>query len=277
MPKSLASLRLNYSYHDGTTALRHEHSGPLRVLKSLYPEGAAVCHNVMIHPPSGLVGGDELDVQIQLQEGAHALITTPGAARFFASKSLTATQRTHAQLAPHSKLEWFPMESLAYNDCLGVNQTVFDLAPESALMAWDILSLGLPHAQLPFVSGQFLQHLEIKDLWLDKGSIKASDQRLLRSPLGLSGKSCLATLVLASGSELPKAQMELALELARALATEAPSPTKMGVSAPHARMIVVRSLGEQVEPCMRIFQKIRASWRKEIWGMESDAPRIWRT
>jgi len=119
MPKSLASLRLNYSYHDGTTALRHEHSGPLRVLKSLYPEGAAVCHNVMIHPPSGLVGGDELDVQIQLQEGAHALITTPGAARFFASKLLTATQRTRAQLAPHSKLEWFPMESLAYNDCLG--------------------------------------------------------------------------------------------------------------------------------------------------------------
>jgi len=277
MPKSLASLRLNYSHHDGTTSLRHEHSGPLRVLKSLYPEGTSICHNILIHPPSGLVGGDELDIQIQLQAGAHALITTPGAARFFASNSLPATQRTLAQLAPQSKLEWLPMESLAYNGCLGVNQTTFELAPESALMAWDILSLGLPHAQLPFQSGRFLQHLEIKDLWLDKGTIEASDQRLLRSPLGLNGKSCLATMVLASGSNFAKSKKDLALELAREICGQAPSTTKMGVSAPHDRLVVVRSLSDQVEPCMQIFQKIRSSWRNQIWDVASDTPRIWHT
>jgi len=277
MPKSLASLRLNYSHHEGTTTLRHDHAGPLRVLKSLYPEGASICHNILIHPPSGLVGGDELDIQIQLQSGAHALITTPGAARFFASQSLPALQKTHAQVGSKAKLEWLPMESLAYNDCKGVNQTIFELAPESDLMAWDILSLGLPHAQLPFEKGRFLQHFEIKDLWLDKGAIQADDQRLMTSPLGLNGKSCLATMVLASGSSFSKAKKELALALAREITGQAPKHTKMGVSAPHERLIVVRSLSDQVEPCMQIFQKIRSSWRNQIWDTASDTPRIWHT
>ena len=171
MPHSLATLNLNYSAEQGKTLLRHAHSGPLRVLKSLYPEGPGICHNILIHPPSGLVGGDVLDIQIALTEGAHALITTPGAARFFASKEHPALQKTQAKLENHARLEWLPMETLAYSACLGTNQTCFELGQESMLMAWDLLSLGLPHAKMPFLEGQFSQHFEIKNLWLDKGTV----------------------------------------------------------------------------------------------------------
>jgi len=277
MPKSLASLKLNYSFEEGSTVLRHEHSGPLRVLKSLYPEGKHICHNILIHPPSGLVGGDVLDIQIQLGAGAHALITTPGAARFFASQTLPAKQQTVAQLGAQSRLEWLPMESLAYDACLGLNETIFELAPESLLMAWDLVSLGLPHANLPFRQGRFFQHLEIKGLWLDKGVMDASDQRLLTSPLGLQGKTCLASMVLASGSKFERPQKDQAVELARQACEEAPPSLKIGVSSPHERLVVVRALSDQVEPCMRVFQKIRAAWRQELWGQQSSAPRIWNT
>ena len=277
MPHSLATLKLNYSLEEDCTVLRHAHSGPLRVLKSLYPESKSICHNILIHPPSGLVGGDVLDIEIKVAQGAHALITTPGAARFFASNEHTATQKTHAKLAKHARLEWLPMEALAYSGCLGANQTRFELAEESMLIAWDILSLGLPHAKQPFLAGQFSQHFEIKNEWLDKGLIKASDERLLKSPVGLNGKSCLASLVMASGTPLSKALKEHAIEVTRSICDSQKDAVTMGVSSPSERLMVVRSLSDQVEPCMQIFQKIRLAWRSEIWHISSNTPRIWHT
>ena len=277
MPHSIASLHLNYALEDHCTVLRHAHSGPLRVLKSLYPEGKGICHNILIHPPSGLVGGDLLDVQIQVAQGAHALITTPGAARFFASKEHTAKQKTRAVLSKHARLEWLPMETLAYSGCLGANETIFELAEESMLIARDVLSLGLPHAHQAFLAGQFSQHLEVSHHWLDKGLIQASDQRLLNSALGLNGKSCVASMVLASGTPLDKVIKDRAIDLARELCHSQKEGINMGVSSPSEHLIVVRSLSDQVEPCMQVFQKIRMAWRTEVWQTATNTPRIWHT
>ena len=37
------------------------------------------CHNVLVHPPGSLVGGDTLSIQLHARAGAHGLVTTPGA------------------------------------------------------------------------------------------------------------------------------------------------------------------------------------------------------
>ena len=145
-----AKLTLDYSVEDQRCVARHVHEGPLRVLKALYPEGDRVCHHVLVHPPSGLVGGDELHIRLNVQTGAHALITTPGATRFYGSAGLTARQLVHAHVAANATLEWLPLEALAYNRCHAHNQAVFHLAPGSRLIAWDVTALGLPHADQPF-------------------------------------------------------------------------------------------------------------------------------
>ena len=172
-----AKLRLDYSLERQRTVARYTHEGPLRILQSLYPEGDAVCHNVLIHPPGGLVGGDTLALDIRVGAGAHGLITTPGATRFYRSLGASAVQSTQISLSDQARLEWLPLENLCHNDCRAENRLMLDLAPGSEVLGWDITALGLPHAQQAFERGSFLQHLEAPGVWLERGEMRATDHR----------------------------------------------------------------------------------------------------
>jgi len=88
-----AQLSLGFALHDGVSRLvERRHSGPLRVQKALYPEGGAVCHAIIVHPPGGVVGGDQLAVQATVGEGAHAFLTSPGAAKWYRANGHVSAQ-----------------------------------------------------------------------------------------------------------------------------------------------------------------------------------------
>lgn len=271
----LAQLNVDYSVENQRCVARHVHEGPLRILKSLYPEGDAVCHNILVHPPSGLVGGDALQIHLNLQAHAHALITTPGATRFYGSNRLTASQHVTAHLADHARLEWLPLEALAYSGCKAHNQVVFKMNTHSQLMAWDITALGLPHADQPFVKGQFQQHLAIDGVWLERACIRAEDTRLLQSPLGLNGHTCQATLVFAQGSAMSEEDRSQVIQIARDVCESHVLRLQAGVSSPDAQLVVVRVLSDQVEPAMDLLKRIWLQWRHQLWHMPAVAPRIW--
>ena len=88
-----ARLSLGFACLDGRTVLsERDHDGPLVVQKLLYPEGGAVCHAIVVHPPGGIAGDDELTLQARTGEGAAALLTTPGAAKWYRSAGPRAKQ-----------------------------------------------------------------------------------------------------------------------------------------------------------------------------------------
>jgi urease accessory protein len=270
-----ARLQLDYALESGRSVARHLHDGPLRILQSLYPEGDRICHNVLVHPPSGLVGGDTLDMQVTVGTGAHGLVTTPGATRFYRSEAGLATQQVHAHLQDGARLEWLPLEALAYSGCDALNQARFELAPTAELMTWDITALGLPHAQQPFERGTFRQHLEIPGVWLERGTITAADERLMNSPLGLAGQRCMATLVFAAGSAIAADRAEAALEAARAAIEASPLLLQAGATQPHPQVIVLRVLAPVVEPAMQLLRPVWAAWRQALWGLPGNVPRLW--
>lgn len=270
-----AQLKLQYSREGGRTVARHVHEGPLRILQTLYPEGDAIAHNVVVHPPSGIVGGDTLDIEVHAAEGTHAFLTTPGAARFYRSDGEVAVQRARLRADAGARLEWLPMEALAYSGCIAENHIVLNLAPGAEAIGWDIAALGLPAAEQPFTRGSLLQHLELEGHWLERGCIDASDARLMDGPIGLAGRRSLATLFFACGADIDAARRERALETANEAISMAGAGIIAGATAPGPRVIVVRVLSDVVEPAMALLKNIHAAWRPALWGLPAIAPRLW--
>jgi urease accessory protein len=270
-----AKLQLHYT-HDGlTTSALDRHEGPLRVLQRLYPEGPGICHHVLVHPPGGIVGGDVLALEARLDSGCHALITTPGATRFYRSAGDSSTQSVRATLAEGARLEWLPMETIAYSACQAHNQLRFDLAPGAEMIGWDLLALGLPAAGQAFERGRFVQQLELPGVWLERGCIDAADARLLDSPLGWAGRRVLATMWFAAGSALQPARRDTLLDGARAAV--AARSAQAGATAPHERVVVLRALADRVEPAMQLLKQVWAAWRGTAWELPATPPRLWRT
>jgi urease accessory protein len=264
------------------------HDGPLRVLAALRPEGLLICHSVIVHPPGGIAGGDRLDLRLTLGDGAHALLTTPGATRFYRSAGESATQSVQARLADGARLEWLPLETLVYPGALAESRASFELAPGAEMIGREIVALGLPTAGQHFHRGSFTQHLELPGVWLERGTLDAKDRTLLDSPLGLGRRRVLATLWFSAGSPIGPQRREALLDAARSESgPDGPVPlpypaddlasTVHGSTSPHERLVVLRVLAWRVEPAMELLNRVWAQWRQLAWNLPACAPRVWQT
>lgn len=302
-PGWLGRLDLRYWREDARTVALDRHEGPLRVLQRLYPEGESICHHVLVHPPGGVAGGDILQLRADLAAGTHAVITTPGATRFYRSGGRTALQHARLKLASGARAEWLPLENLAFSGCDAENRTEVELAPGAEIIGWDVLALGLPASDAAFESGRFTQHLALRltqtaaahtapdalgnawatdghqgqPQWLERGSINANDASLLNSALGWGGRRVLGTAWWATGDAMTTARRQAFVEAARGSAEAPGLEGWTGVTSPMPNAVVARVLGHRVEPAMQWLCAVRAAWRRLAWGLDPQPPRVWRT
>ena len=270
-------LTLRYRRDGERTIVHDRHTGPLRVLQSLYPESPAVCHNVIVHPPGGIVGGDVLAIDLEMAADSRALITTPGAARFYRSAGERALQHAQARLDAGARLEWLPLETICHRSCQAENRMRFTMAPGAEMIGWDVLALGLPASGERFDRGTYTQSIELPGVWLERGVIDGEDTRLLDSPLGLAGNRAMATMWFAAGSPIDSARRDRLLDAARAAAAGHELEKLCGVTAPQSRCVVLRVLAPRVEPAMNLLVSVWKAWREVAWSMAPSAPRVWRT
>ncbi len=247
------------------------------MLKALYPEGDGICHHVLVHPPGGIAGGDHLDIAVDVGADAHALITSAGAARFYRSDDKPAAQIARLHVQQDARLEWLPLETIAFPGCHASNQVHFDLAPGAQCLGWDLLALGLPAADQAFDSGSIEQQLHWPGVWLERGRIAADDTRLQTSPLGLAGQRALGTVWFASHTPWPEAQRDALLDSARDLAAASELAGVAGATAIDPRLVLLRVLAPRVEPLFGLMSQVRAAWRLQAWQMHAATPRVWRT
>lgn len=274
-----ARLNLDYRAEPATGGTRADfrHDGPLRVLKTLFPEGPEVCHTVIVHPPGGIVGGDTLDVELALGDGAHALVTTPGATRFYRSGGARAAQAIRARVGAGARLEWLPLETLVHSGAHADNRMTFELAPGAEMFGWDCVALGLPAADAPFVAGDYRHDIAVGPRWLERGRTSATDAALLDGPCGWAGHRALGTLWFATGTPLADERREGLLDLAREIAGTHALAATAGATAPQPDVVSLRVLAPRVEPIHELLASVWRAWRALAWRREACVPRVWRT
>ncbi|RAU18952.1 urease accessory protein UreD [Nitrincola tibetensis] len=265
-----ARIELTYAYrHAKTRLVRCQRQGPLSVQRAFYPEND-VCHTYLLHPPGGVVGSDQLNVQVQVEEKAHALITTPGATKFYRSGGRLATYHQHLQLAAGACLEWFPQENIFFPDSQVRMNTQIDLHSDSRFIGWEIMCLGRPVIHERFTQGQLTASTQffvdgapllIEHLLSDGDSQQAS-------LAGMHGYPMQATLLIypATDALLPRVQALMLNE------TQIISAVTLLDS-----LLVIRVLGHQTEALMALLTQVWSEVRPDIIGKPACIPRIWAT
>lgn len=277
-----AALSLRYQRRSERTVLAHRaHRGPLRVQRDLYPEGPDLCHTLVVHPPGGIAGGDDLSLDVRVEPAAAALLTTPGATKWYAAHGHRARQRIALDVADGAALEWLPQESIVFDGADAELSCRVSLASSAVYLGWEILCLGRQAAGERFSSGQLLLSTELvrddRRLWIERGRLAGGDS-LLTSPVGLDGAPVCATLVAVAPllSSAPPASTPLAPLLAACRAVDERSG-KAGVTCLPSGVLIARWLGACSEAARHYFIALWRLLRPALLHRAATLPRIWAT
>ncbi|NMM38663.1 MAG: urease accessory protein UreD [Glaciimonas sp.] len=271
-----ARLVLGFANDAGTTRLiERTHCGPLRVQKPLYPEGAQVCHAIVVHPPGGVVGGDALTLVAKAGDAAHAFLTTPGAAKWYKANGRISRQDISLELGACAKLEWLPQETIFFDAAQVALTQSISLADDARYIGCEILCFGRTASGESFNSGTVTQRTSIRRdghlIWWEQGALSGGSASMF-SPLGLSGKTVCATMI-AVGKSLP---VSLLNAIRQEVAAISGNPDAFGISQSKA-VLVARYLGNSSEIARRVMLCVWQHLRPELMACAAVVPRIWNT
>ncbi|MGO1501203.1 MAG: urease accessory protein UreD [Marinobacter sp.] len=274
-----ASLTLGFGTRtDGdasiTSMVKAHHFGPLRVQRPFYPEGRdGCCHVYLLHPPGGVVSGDALNIDVTMATSAHTLLTTPAANKLYKADSngVAWSQCTHLKIADGATLEWLPQETLAFDGSRGEQTFIIELEGNAKCMGWEILGLGRPASELPFVNGLLEQRFQVtrngRPLWIERQSLDPLHRRFA-GKWGQGGATVHATMW-AIGLADPA-------EAIGALRAHLPANCRWAVTYRRG-VLLVRYLGHERNEVWDLFQQARVILRPRLTGYEATVPRIWLT
>jgi urease accessory protein len=269
----LATLDLCFEHNEKdtrrrTVLSRRRHFGPLMVQRPFY-EDNGTCQVYVLHPPGGVVGGDDLSLACTLEPGARVLLTTPAATKFYRSAGPTAWQRQSFRVAPGANLEWLPQESILYENCRVRSDLRVELAAGAQFTGWEISCLG--YNDRGFGDGDYVQrwsvYRERHILWGERSGI-AGRSPIVRAPWGLAGRPVVGTLV-STGAD--QAALERVQSSVGARAPDWFSVTRL------REILVCRYLGYSAQTAKQLFVEAWALLRPATSGREAVLPRVWAT
>ncbi len=266
----IAELELRFSKSKSKTFLStRKHIGPLTIQRPFYPEGD-LCHLYLLHPPGGIVGGDQLSIKVNTDSNSSSLLTTPGATKVYrTSDHKHSTINQNFIVAEDSSFEWLPMETIVFPGANSQFSSKLLLSGNARIAAWEVYCLGRPAINESFDFGSLNFSLELwrdgMPILLDKLMI---DKTELESVVGLRGFPVFGTFIISKTNKK-------VLETVRTMMIETDSCVT-GVTQIED-IIIVRSLAKKTYLVQDLFKKIWQTVRPLVFEREASIPRIWAT
>lgn len=247
---------------------------PLAIQRPFYPEGPALCHAILLHPPGGMVGGDQLEIALELKTGAQVLLTTPAAGKWYRSANREALQQVHARLADDAHLEWLPQETIVFDGARVRQSLHVELAAGATWLGWDITRFGRSACNERFLTGEWRNFTEVwragQPLWIDRQRI-AGGSRLLDGAYGLAGQPVVGSMVWVG-----QAVTAELIEAARAAWQASPRLGEAGVTR-LTQGLLCRYRGPSSAEARQWFTVVWDVLRQTFRARPACSPRIWAT
>jgi urease accessory protein len=277
-----ARLALGFEARGTRTLLTHrQHVGPLLVQRPFYPEGLAArapepCHVYIIHPPGGIASGDDLRLDVDLRAGAHALLTTPAAAKFYRRGIAGLARVEQALRVETGALEWLPQESIFYPDAaaeLITSVRLPDPPASASFIGWEMACLGLPASAQDLNQGSLQLRLELwrgrTPLLLERLNIS---QPTLAARWGLNGHVAFGTAL-----AWPAGNAELELALATIAREQGDCAELLLACTLVDGVLICRATARRTDRLKQAFVNWWQALRPALLAREAVIPRIWST
>lgn len=283
-----AFLDLEFKYHQlhGTQLTRNAHRGPLYVQKPFYPEGKNCSHVYLLHPPAGVVSGDELEISVKATENTQALLTTPGAARFYRARidqdgkhPLKQKALNHLSVEKNASVEWLPCETIIYDGSDTELTTRIDLADNAKVMAWEVVCLGLPASNAPFLEGSLRQSFEVNlnglPILIDRVAFNARDD-FRKQKTALMDCDVFGSFIVGPFWESETKALDALTEDLRELIKSLYGDSCFSATCLQG-LLVIRYLGTATDQAIAGFKAAWSLLRPSLLDQKAVEPRIWAT
>ncbi|UEM06583.1 urease accessory protein UreD [Skermanella rosea] len=268
--------RVRFEHRAGTTRLATlYHHDPLRVLFP-NPRVGDLPVATLVTTSGGLVGGDRVDVSIEVGPGASALVTTQAAEKIYRSTGADVHVSTGVAVGAGGWLEWLPQEAILFDGARLRRATTVHLEASSRLMAGELLVFGRIASGERFTRGLARDSWEVRRdsrlVWADALHLDGDVRSALDHPACFGGAAAYGTILYAA----PDAARHL--DAARRLIDTVVSGAPPGVLAAATcldGMLVIRWLGDRAHHVRRAYAGFWAGFRAHAAGLPARLPRLW--
>ena len=222
---------------------------PWKVLRG-FTTATGECLAHLNNVSGGVLGGDRLEVDVEVSAGAQAQITTTGATRIYAPRPESADSlcSTRIRLGEDALLEYLPDPVIPFRDSRAEQRTRIDMEQGATLFWWEVLAPGrVGHGEC--FDYECLR--VVAEVWADSVPILVDRmsleprRRSPRSPVRFGARNFLTTIVIAQVGAPQERWRDLERQFSRHSQTDG---VVLGVSALPTHGILIRGLSESGLP-----------------------------
>jgi urease accessory protein len=265
----VGELRLEYAKRDHQTVITRSYcTTPWHLLPPIYLDETGSAYTLLVNPSGGLVGGDGLSIDMNLDRDAHVLISSPSANRVYRSEGKLSEQIITLTVGPGAILEWLPEHTIPFAGSRFRQSIHATLASGATIVLWDALASG----RMARDERWAFTDLE-NEIHITTASGEALVERYALEPasdLGCVGLveewDYVASFYIVNDAVSPEIWAELESKCA-AMLENLPGQVLGGVSTPPVPGLAIKLLARTAPDLTHMLDLLWAKVREALWNL----------